>query len=130
MSDAYRTPGRDVDATAVETAKIHEAAATKRKLIEEQEKTRREKIEAWGPIPPVAAGLVIFVAVVTAGIVGHYYVERSRPEPPAPCTDESFDLSAYNRMTCKHPAHAGTLEKVGEKAIYVCRCNAKTADAK
>lgn len=60
MSDAYRTPGRDIDTTAVETAKIHEAAETKRKLIEEREQTRR----AWGPIPQVAAALVAALGIV------------------------------------------------------------------
>ena len=36
---AYREPGRAVDETEIERAKIHEAAETRRKAIEEHAKT-------------------------------------------------------------------------------------------
>lgn len=126
MSDAYRTPGREIDETAVETAKIHEAAETQRKLIEEREKTRRNRTDErrilWtdGGFQPLVGVIVFFVC--GAGLGGWaLYLHSKRPVSEA-CTEsaELINVNASAR-TCEG-GHIVTEPQPGEKVLVKCVC--------
>ena len=85
----YREPGT-TNESYEKVARIHEEAETKRKLIEEEGKTRREAVkQADWRVPWLAAGLVGLAFAVGAAVTGNTYVERKYPGPPsqAPCTE-------------------------------------------
>lgn len=120
MSDAYRTPGRDIDATAVETAKIHEAGETKRASNEEREKTRRAAIanrDTGGYVVTRIAACCVFIGIIIAvGVTANTYVE-SRSKPGS-CHDESYSKEYRSSLVCSHPLHV-YIESDKERA---CRC--------
>ncbi len=120
MSDAYRTPGRDIDATTVETEKVRQAAETKRKAIEEREKTRRAAIDnrdTGGYMLTRLGGCAVLVgAIIAVGITANTYVD-SRKQPGA-CHDESHAKEYRSGIVCTHPMHV-LVETEKERA---CRC--------
>lgn len=85
MPDAYRVPGV-IDETEVATEKIRQAAETKRKQIEEREKTRRETIAArkvrWTDSGfQWLVGISLLIVFGTLAIVANVYFDSRKPAP-------------------------------------------------
>ena len=102
----YREPGRTVDETEIERAKLHEGAETKRKEIEEKEESRRQlgKLRnAWWEHNGVGVffilGLLITGSAIVGGKLGWAYMDRRLP--PTACKDER--LGPMGGAECSHP---------------------------
>lgn len=121
MSDQpYRTPGRDVDKTEVEITKIREAAETKRKLIEEREKTKRQDLSerdtAGYVVPKIVAGITILLIALIGYYAWEAYVQSRTPE--STCREESRKKSDYSTMKCPHSLHV----LVNGETEWTCKC--------
>lgn len=115
MSDAYRVPERGIDETEIERAKIHEAGETKRKLIEETEKTKREKAQQYGPGPLVAACVIAAVVAIPSAIVAGTYIERKNNTA---CREESYEKGPYHGISCSSQLHI----IVETDKTWACKC--------
>lgn len=136
MTDAYRTPGREVDETAVETAKIHEAAETQRALITEREKTKREALDnrdnAGYLLPRVVAGIVAVAAVIAIATTANTYIEAHSPKPISrPCVAWAEVLShSDSNRTCAHGRLISQPVSGKDGEMFVrCICEIEIADA-
>ncbi len=116
MSDAYRTPARAVDETEIERAKIQEAGATERKLIEEREETTRKRINEVGVARYIVAGMLVVGGLLVTGILGHSYLDRRG----AACQEESWKKETYGGTVCRHPLHV----LVQDEKTWSCKCGA------
>jgi hypothetical protein len=112
----------------VARARIHEEHETKRKLIEEREKTKRERLGTDGHW--VTRGLMVvtvFAAVICGAIVSNGYFSDRKPPAPAACLDEAFavggGMSQYNRVICSNAHHVSRFEKRGDQEFLVCQCS-------
>lgn len=124
----YREPGRDIDVTEIERAKIHEAAETKRKLIEEREETRRVKAKTHGPVVPVVVGLVLLSAIAGGTCVGYRRVEAKDPHRFPACT-ESAEIVTSNTPPRACSGGRVTAETLPNgNALIRCRCDAASAE--
>ena len=119
---AYREPGRAVDMTEIERAKIHAAAETKRKAIEEGEKTKRARVEARRALWTENGSALLFVIAVTivglivGGVwVGDTWIETRNP--PA-CVDRAASV-AWGSLHCTHPEHSMTKRD----GLDLCLCS-------
>ena len=127
----YRVPGRDIDETEIEKEKIRQEGETKRKLIEEKEKTRRDNaIQSrmkWtdsGFQPMV--GIPLVVALIALTIVGGIYANGKFERHPEGCQESSdirspgnqpFSCGAGGRMTTQ--LIPGT---VNDRILVKCKC--------
>jgi hypothetical protein len=115
---AYREPGREVDTTEIERAKIHEAEETKRASIKEREATRRERIKAVD-----TGGYIItrlgFACVAIGAIIGVYYTAAGYFESrQTGCHDESFRKNTNGNPRC--PNNEQRMTETPE--FWVCSC--------
>ncbi len=132
MNDGgYRVPGRDVDGTAIEQEKIRQTAETKRKLIEEKEKTKREQAqrskEKWteGGFQFMFGASVVSVAAAAA-IIGGVYFHGKYPGPPdlEPACAETSEIvsSTTSARRCSPGATLVTEKLANSDALVKCLC--------
>ena len=124
---SYREPGT-VDQTEVERAKIHEAAETARKRIEEAEKTKRaiaaEKGDAW-VVPWIAAAIAAVIGVIATASTVQVHIERTHHTPPEPCRDSSTLVSTKAGSPSSHECALGaqrTTEPAPNGMMVHCTC--------
>jgi hypothetical protein len=122
MTPYRETSGSTVDRTEIECARIREAAETRRKLIEEREKTRRERGDGW--LFPWFIGGLVFIGLTIAGAVGYSeHLEAQR----ATCV-ESVEIVTLGNS--QRQCLLGWIESrsVNEGQIEVhCRCDPRPA---
>lgn len=117
MSDAYRTPGREVDETEIARAKLHEEAETKRKLIEEKEATKRARVKELGYAPHGFFAAAVVALALIGGIAGHAIVAEKVQEG-SPCRESVRERASYNAASCTHPLHV----LVQDEKSWTCKC--------
>jgi hypothetical protein len=128
MSTAYRTPGRDIDETEIRRAEIHEAAETKRKVIEERAATRRARIKEVGIAPYVVAGGVLGMTLLVVGVIGEKYVTAHAPPPPPPACQEWAEVISHSdsQRECKG-GRIFAAPSVADRYMVRCVCGAAPA---
>jgi hypothetical protein len=139
MNDGgYRVPGRDVDATAIEQEKIRQVGETKRKLIEEKEKSRREIADKrrirWtdNGFQNMVVFCVLIPSVALAGIGGFYFNMKT---PAAPVQEsgcrEMSEVINVNTTTrhCGVGARLETEVMPDGHVLVRCKCFSTVGDA-
>lgn len=122
---AYREPGRDIDVTEIERAKIHEEAETKRKLISEREETRRARFKEYGPTVPIAVTIVALTALATGTCVANNHIEARASDKPVACVETAEVVSVSSPMKKCIGGGMVETEKLTDAQILVrCRCTA------
>ena len=139
MTDAYRTPGRDIDMTEIERTKIHEAAETKRAEISEREKTKREaqkyRSQWWSAHGfAMSVSLMVFLAIsgVIAGINVHAWIESTHPPPPfipsQSCSETVEVVSSWSSIGhCDKGGHITTEKLERGEVLWHCHCPSPSA---
>ncbi len=125
--DSYREPGRTVDETEIVRAKIHEAAETKRKQIEETEKTKRDR----GDTPYIAWGLVSAVAIIGAAICIGTYITSKYPHPEVVnCVEKIEIISSESRVReCENGGRIETRSIDNNHIEWRCVCGPPRASS-
>lgn len=131
---AYREPGRDVDRTDIERAKIHEAGETKRKAIEEQEKTKRAKVEKYGSAPFGAAAVVLCSLLLAGSFVAYLHYDSKNPHPPAPLLAECVEkVEVISRLSshrdCEKGGHIETTPLPDGDVLWKCVCGTRVSNS-
>lgn len=122
--NTYREPGRDVDMTEIERAKIHEAAETNRKTIEERGKTQRAKIQQYGPAGHIVGGLLGFAAIVAGALTASNYFDAAHPKPfKAACVEKVEVISGISdARRCENGGHIETTPLKNDDVLWKCVC--------
>ena len=115
MGDAYRTA--NIDMTTIRSTAIHEAAETKRKLIEEREATKRVRMQEIGYAPHGFLAATVVAVAVIGGIASHAIVEE-RVKEQMPCRDSVRERDAYGSAECGHALHV----LVQDEKTWTCKC--------
>lgn len=136
MNDGgYRAPGRDMDVTVIEQEKVRQAAETKRKLIEEKEKTKRELANArrarWtDPTFALLVGVCTIALCLVGGITLNAWIEAKSPAKPIKC-EELTDIirPTSDARHCGPGARLETQPMPNGNVLVRCLCSPPVGDA-
>ncbi len=70
----YREPGREIDATEIEKAKIHEAAETKRKKMELVYRNKMDRRKSFIELYHKTDGVGVLVALIFVFFAVLFYI--------------------------------------------------------
>lgn len=124
MTNPFReNAAPEVDKTAVAVERERQVGETKRKLIEEREETKRERISKAGEMPY----WIRLVTVAILGLVGTVYICATHdcgpngPNSPAQrCRDEMYPIE--NPHTCSFHDAVGRIQHTDHGDVFVCVC--------